>query len=402
MFNVVLPPNIEINSYSPTSYSDPSGSSTINLNIKNSGETTANDVSATLTLPSGVSTSDSLTQTESALEPDENWGTSWTISFGSVSDSNIQIYISSSNADSKTINIPIDVTEPEEPGDGGPSGGDLGAPPSQNRTLRPTLVPGVGLMNNTKLLAAIEKVLAKGKLSEQAKENLLRLSASITSDISTTRMFNVSAGKSKITTKMKYNGKKKVNDLIVFESVPKTFANNASLVTVSASGGTVEVAEADPSWVIVYPVINPNQEITVTYEVSGTKSSTILDDMSTEIYATSLEEEVPPTEKVCTAGKERCTDNKLERCSSDGTKWEVIQSCPEGCAPDGKSCKVAAILPPPPVEVPWTLILGVVIVAALVVVALVVYLKKFKGRVGKSPTSALESVKQDLGQQSES
>ncbi|MCK5548374.1 MAG: hypothetical protein KAI64_05125, partial [Thermoplasmata archaeon] len=55
-----------------------------------------------------------------------------------------------------------------------------------------------------------------------------------------------------------------------------------------------------------------------------------------------------------------------------------------------------------PVEVPWTLIAGVVIVAALVVVALVVYMKKFKGKGGRSsPASALEAVKQDLGQQSE-
>ncbi len=404
LFNIVLPPNIEINSYSPTSYSDPSGFSTINLNIKNSGETAANDVSATLTLPSGVSTTDSLTQTESALDSDENWGTSWTISFGSgISDSNIQIYISSSNADSKTINIPIDVTEEEGPSGRGPSGPSLGGLP-QNRTQRPTLVPGVGLRNNTKLLAAIEKVLAKGKLSEQAKENLLRISASITSNISATRMFNYTGTNSRITTKMKYSGEKKVRDFILFESVPKTFANNASLVTVTAPGASVEIAEEDPSWVILYPEISLDQEITVTYEVSGQKSNAVLNDMSSEIYAASLEEEAPsaPTQ-ICTASTKRCSGNNLQQCSADGTKWDTIEACTYGCDSSTLACKEKSAAPsavPGLEEIPWTLVAGVAIVAVLVVLAAVVYLKKFR-KAGGGGASVLETVKQDLGEQSE-
>jgi hypothetical protein len=396
-FNIVLPPNIEINSYSPTSYSDPSGSKTINLNIKNSGETTANDVSATLTLPSGVSTSDSLTQTESELDPEENWGTSWTVSFsGSVSDSDIEIYISSSNADSKTITIHIDVTEPYDPGGNGNGNGNgfVGPGPTpQNGSQRPVLVPGVGLRNNTNLLAAVEKVLAKGKLSDQAKENLLRLSASITSDISTTRWFNVSGGKSKITTTMRYQGQKKAMNFILFESVPKTFANNASLVTVNAPGATVEVAEE----------MDTGQEITVTYEVSGLKTAAVLDGMTTEIYASSLEEEpITPPSTTCTAGTKRCSGDNLQQCSTDGTAWETTEACTYGCDSSTLRCKSSA----PPLagleEIPWTIIAGVVIVAALVVVAVVVYLKKFKKSGGGSPVSALESVKQDLGQQTQS
>jgi len=284
-------------------------------------------------------------------------------------------------------------------GDGRSRDGGLGPGPTpQNRTQMPTLVPGVGLRNNTKLQAAIEKVLAKGNMSDTARENLLRLSASITSDISATRMFNVSGTKSRVTTMMRYAGQKKVKNFILFESVPKTFTRNASFVTLTAPGGTVEVAEHDPSWVILYPEIRQNQEITVTYEVSGIKSSSVIDDMTTEVYAESLEEVAPPPTQICTAGTKRCSDSNLQQCSSDGTKWDTIEACTYGCDSSTLACKEKPAAPPtvPGLEeIPWTLIAGVVIVAALVVVAAVVYLKKFR-KAGGAHTPTLESVKQNF------
>jgi len=96
---------------------------------------------------------------------------------------------------------------------------------------------------------------------------------------------------SKITTKMKYTGENGIKNFMLFESIPKTFANNASLVDVTAPAGTqTEIAEEDPSWVIYFPTLNTGQEFTVTYEVSGTKSSSVLDGMTSEVYAESLEE----------------------------------------------------------------------------------------------------------------
>jgi hypothetical protein len=177
-------------------------------------------------------------------------------------------------------------------GSGGNGGGGSagGGTPALNRTSRPTLVPGVGLRNNTMLQAAIEKVLIMDEMSEQAKENLLRLSASITSDVSSTHYFDVVAGKSKIQNTITYSGQKKVMNFMVFDSLPKAFTRNASLVTVTAPGGTVEIAEEDPSWLILFPEVDPGQELTVTYEVTGQKSTSVLDGMVTEVYAESLED----------------------------------------------------------------------------------------------------------------
>lgn len=319
-----------------------------------------------------------------------SWGITAGSSIGSCSlDADVVSDESGNPSDTHTITI-----SSSGDGNGGGTGPSLagGGLPS-NRTMRPTIVPGVGLRNNTKLQAAIEKVLAKGALSEQARENLLRLSASITSNFSTTRMFNLSGGKSKVTTRIKYTGERKAKNFMLFESVPKAFTKNESLVTVTAPSGTrTEIVEEDPSWLFYFPTLNPDQEFTVTYEVSGIKSSSVIDGMTTEVYTESLEETAPtPPAPGCTAGTKRCSGDNLQQCSSDGTKWETIESCVYGCDSSALKCKG---IPAPP---PWELIAGVVIVAALVVVAAVVYFKKFK-KSGRTTSSAPESVKQDIGQ----
>ncbi|UCD02777.1 MAG: hypothetical protein JSV63_03265 [Candidatus Aenigmatarchaeota archaeon] len=193
----------------------PGNSFTLSAQISNTGGTDATGVETRLT--SGCVTSSPATgvwrnvtsagQSPGTVASGKSVSMSWSVTAGSTTGScnlNVDVVSDDSGNPSDTKTITISSTgDGDGDGDGGPSGGVFGLP--QNKTTRPTLVPGVGLRNNTKLQAAVEKVLAKGKLSEQARENLLRLSASIISDISATRMFNVSGGKSKITTKMKYN-----------------------------------------------------------------------------------------------------------------------------------------------------------------------------------------------------
>jgi hypothetical protein len=297
---------------------------------------------------------------------------SWSATAGSATGScsmDIDVVSDESGNPSDTHTITISST-----GDGngdGTTGGGIsgGAPPAQSATRRPTLVPGVGLRNNTKLQAAIEKVLAKGKMSEQARENMLRLSASITSNISTTRMFNASGTKSRITTMMRYSGQKKAKNFILFESLPKAFANNASLVVVTAPAGTTtEITEEDPSWIIYFPTLNPNQEFTVTYEVSGIKSSSVIDGMTTEVYAESLEE---------------------------------AEAAPEGEEEEAEEAE-AGEKETLPTEKPFVLdantllMAGIGVVSVIIVVLLVLFVKSKKGS-GAKP-SALQKVKQDLGQ----
>ena len=382
-FDVILPPVITINSYSPTSYSDPTDPSTINLNFRNSGETVAKDVGITLSLPSGVTNSSgSLSQTESTIDPDENWGTSWTVSFGTVSTSNMYIYITPSNADSKTITIPISVTTPGSPGSpGGPSGPLVGPPDEggENASKKFELVPGVGLRNNTKLLAAIENVLEKGRLSDQAMENLMRLSASITSDLEVNKFMESFSAKSNITLRVRYRGQRKIRNFMLHENIPKAFASSSDNITVSAPGATYEVVEKDPEYIFLYSEVSPDQELVITYSVDDEVDVSVLDQTETVVFGESYEE----LAEVCVAGDKRCVGNDLQGCNEDGTGWTKIQTCDYGC----DSATLTCTAPP---EIPFMEMIGkyglwivAVAVIVLVVIAAGVLFKKRKKRGAK-------------------
>jgi len=421
-FDIVLPPSLNLDASTSASSVAKGGGFTVNVDVSNDGETTANDITF------GIDDSDFTLDCDSISGIDEgnSAGRSCTITAaGNMQGGSrtLTLTASSSNADDAEDTVPISVTyscgdgecdagetksscAADCGGGGGSSGGGFGGglPPGQNRTRVHELVPGVGLRNNTKLLAAIEKVLAKGRLSDVAKENLLRLSASITSDFSSMKMFNSSSSKSRITSRLLYNGRQKIKNMIIYESVPKTFAGNASLVSVSAPGaGDIEVAENDPSWVIIFPEVIPSQIITVTYEVSGMKNSNVIDDMATELYAESAETlaQEPAEGGACTPASKRCSGSSLQVCSSDGTVWLTTEACTYGCDPSRLACRTSPVAGPassgfPKLDMNTMLMIAAIVVIVAVIAVSAAYLKKRGGR--KAPSvSAIEGVKQDLG-----
>jgi len=126
-FNVVLPPSLSITA-APSSKALSSGQSfDLSLNVQNNGETTARSVIAAISLPSGLSTSDSESQAIGTI----NGGTggaggssavTWTIAAGTVSTSTISITVTSSNSDTKTLTVPISAESDDEGINGGGSG----------------------------------------------------------------------------------------------------------------------------------------------------------------------------------------------------------------------------------------------------------------------------------------
>jgi hypothetical protein len=192
----------------------------------------------------------------------------------------------------------------------GSSGGGVAAPPA-NVSSRPELVPGIGIINNTKLQEAIENVLDKGNLSESAKNNLLRLSESITAQTSATRNMTYSGGKTRLQTKLRYAGTKRARNFMVYEKLPKVFASRASDVTIICPGASVSVVEEDPAWLITYPDVEPGEEMLITYETAGAKASTVPNLTQTEIYAETLFEAPPAAQGNltvnCTPGARHCS-----------------------------------------------------------------------------------------------
>ena len=229
----------------------------------------------------------------------------------------------------------------------------------KNATKKLELIPGKGLINNTKLQTALEKVLGKGKMSEQARENMLRLSESITSNLEATREFKAEQNKSRLSIKIKYKGNKTVKNFIIYDKIPKTFANSSDLITVIASGATVEIVNKDPEYLFNYPEVSPDQDLEIIYEVSGEKDADLINDASVEFYAESLEESIVEDDEKQTITEEYCikkgTGEKLSLteakqiainsecgnrltdtyvCNEDtGTWWIDLDIEKEGCNP---------------------------------------------------------------------
>ncbi|NIP40611.1 MAG: hypothetical protein GTN39_03755 [Candidatus Aenigmarchaeota archaeon] len=383
-FNIVLPPSLSITASTDTSSLNAGSTFSSNINVVNNGETTARnvdiDVSGTgMSLQSGCSVSE--------IDEGANVGDTCVVKASTGGSQTVTFTVSASNADSASDSFSITVIGGAGPPGNGNGGGTMGGGPGEakNASRRPELVPGVGLRNNTKLQTAIEKVLAKGKLSENAISNLIRLSNSITSNVEVTRNFKAEGGKSELSMRMKYKGDRKVENFVVHDKIPKTFASSSDNVTVTAAGAKIEIVEKDPEYIFLYSGMNPNQEIIITYSVDQEVGASVINETETSVYGENYEG-LPPGE-VCIAGEKRCEGNDLQECSEDRTGWRTIETCEYGCDPTELTCKGA-----PPEVTPVTIDIGkywmwivVVIVVIVVVILGVVFAKKRKKKKFKLP-----------------
>lgn len=397
-FNIVLPPSLTL-TVTPSSVTVDEGESySVNINAKNLGETTARSPGIGLS-GTGMSISSGCSLTE--IAEGANVGDTCTIST-SMSGSHSAVFtLSASNADSAsdTVSVTVNDIDGDQQPDGGSPGGDDtspggGLPPSGDEeeetvSRRPDLVPGQGLRNNTKLQNALEKVMQKN-VSGEALENLIRLSNSITAEIETTKNFRIENGQSKLSTTMKYNGRRNVNSFSVYDKVPKSFAQSATEITVSAPGAEIEIVESDPEYLLFYESLSPDDEITITYTVNEEVDSSVIDDTATSVYAESYEglEEG----QVCDAGETRCHGDVLQECSEDMTEWVDVKTCQHGC--ENGQCKMG-----PPTALDSTVImmaLAAVIIVIVVVLAILGFKKKKKkGFKFSKPTPDMK-MKPDL------
>lgn len=378
-FDIVLPPSLSVEATPSTSSVVAGNTFDVNLNIVNSGETTANDVTTSVD-PSVMSISSGCSPI-SSIDEGQSAGQSCTILASTAGTYTVTFTVSSTNADSASDSFSMTVTSA---GGGQPPGGPGGVPgggtagPSEekakNATRKPTLVPGVGLRNNTKLQQAIEKVLGKGRLNENAIENLIRLSNSITSQVQVTREFETKDGKSELTTKMTYKGGERVKNFMVYEKVPKTFSTNAKNITVTAYNAKIEVVEEDPEYMFLYSEMEPNQEVVIKYSINQEVDTSMIDEAETFVYGESYEGLAPG--EICIAGEKRCSGNDLQQCKDDGTGWTNIETCEYGCDSKTLSCKQPSPEEAPPVEFPAWVWIPVIIAIVVIIAAAFLFHKK--------------------------
>ncbi|MFH1978239.1 MAG: hypothetical protein ABIJ92_02855 [Candidatus Aenigmatarchaeota archaeon] len=236
---------------------------------------------------------------------------------------------------------------------GGGGGGAAGGNAYDNKSKKHDLIPGKGLQGNTKLQTALEKVLGKGKMNENAIQNLMRLSESIVQEVDANRVMSRETGKTRFDLTLKYKGQKKIKNLVVWDKLPKAFAAHTDNISVNVTGATIEIVETDPEYLFVFDEVAPQQEIVISYEVARLAAATTVDDAEVEIYAEGLEEvgdvcgngvcetgensdnclvDCPLIADTCNAGEKRCSGNSIQECIEDGTDWRTIDTCQHGCA----------------------------------------------------------------------
>ena len=195
-----------------------------------------------------------------------------------------------------------------------------------------SLVSTLGLINNIKLQMALEKVLGKEKMNQNAIENMMRLSDLISAESKITREMTVETKKSEVKTKVKYSGKQTVKNYVVYEKIPKTFAPLTDNITVSVEGARVEVVERDPEYAIIFDSVEPGQELLITYTVNSKVALSAVDSFSTELYA----DELVGEQEVCAQVITSATNPDTGDCMDYPTPcdvpegWTVVESCSKG------------------------------------------------------------------------
>ena len=84
----------------------------------------------------------------------------------------------------------------------------------------------------------------------------------------------------------------------------------------------------------------------------------------------------PQNPDICTPEARRCSGKVIESCSTDGTAWQVYESCGNGCGNNPPEC----IIPPAAGTPNITWYMGVIALMAASIVLLIIYLQKTKKR----------------------
>lgn len=212
-------------------------------------------------------------------------------------------------------------------------------PGNTEATHRPTLVPGMGLMEHTRLTTALENAFGTGNMTLDTINDMMRISESISSQISMERNIEVGTGKSNMHTSLRYNGNKKLTNFVVYDIVPKSFALSAEDITVTAPGARVEIVEDDPEFAIIFESLSPGDTIDIDYEINSEIDADIVSTFTAEVYATGFEEDMMCAQ-VMTPAKDSvagdCVVYPTPCDVPDG--WDVVGSCPfESSATDNIS-----------------------------------------------------------------
>ncbi len=195
-------------------------------------------------------------------------------------------------------------------------------------TVKTGLSQGIALENNAKLRDMLGEVFGMPAMDVKAMDSMLRNSKTISSRMQVERKVEVSSGRSYMRMSMQYEGNETITDFVIYDIVPKSFAQSAKDIKVTAPGATVLIVEDDPEFAIIFSSLSPGETINIDYEVDAEVDADIVSSFSAEVYASSVGDD-SPCAQVITPARDLNTGECIEYPTPcdvpDG--WDVVESC---------------------------------------------------------------------------
>jgi len=196
-------------------------------------------------------------------------------------------------------------------------------------TVQANLSPGIALENNVKLRNMLVEAFGMPDMNVNDMDSMLRNSNTLSSRMQVERKVEVSSGKSYMRMSMQYEGNETVTGFVIYDIVPKSFAQSAKDIKVTAPGAEVLVVEDDPEFAIIFSSLSPGETINIDYEVDAEVDADVVSSFSAEIYASSVGEDSPVCAQVITPARNLNTGVCIEYPTPCDVPegWDVVGSC---------------------------------------------------------------------------
>ncbi len=157
-----------------------------------------------------------------------------------------------------------------------------------------TIVPNLteDLIKQELTVAVLEKL--EGTIGEIDVSRITELTLKHVAEVSIKYDLIVEENSSRLLTTIQYNGKRILEDFVVILTLPKSFAWNADEVEARVVGEDITpiILESDPTYLIVFPVLEAGKSKSIMFSVAVPVSDRILDETKVMFLVTKEREEV--------------------------------------------------------------------------------------------------------------
>jgi hypothetical protein len=218
---------------------------------------------------------------------------------------------------------------PSSPPAGGTDEGGSPPPTSLERTIK--LEVSEDLLTSERLKKFLAGLLEYSPTESELRQTLSN-TASLIDTIETSIHFESGREGSEFLIKMKNNNNRDILNFIVYQSIPKSFAESADMLTIAARGSSYSVIEPDPELLFLFPDFRAGQEIFIKYTTPIKAPISSAEEILTEAYAF--------YSSVCNEGAQRCMAvNQTESSPPGMARGNNIQTCRNGVWITTKYCE---------------------------------------------------------------